>query len=228
LLGGRVCTTCLGLLSCWLLAGGCNHLTKIGSDCTTENCVEPPSCSQAQQQLPETCEPETRVCNGATIPADELACDACKASNTKLNIPNTPFVACACAHCAAQLAACFQSADLEDGGDPDRDTLCQAIVQCGWAKGCIGSECYCGAGVDRVTCLQDAQAGHPRGPCAGTIAVGSGCDKTDNVADCVLKQQFTPGSLLARTTAVAQCLTGDPLVPDKKLEPQCRADVYIP
>jgi hypothetical protein len=219
----------LSLVSCWLLASGCTSVTKVGSDCPDAGCKVPDaSCSQAQQQLPPTCDPDTRICNGATIPADELACYACGGSNTKLGVKNTPIAACACAYCAAQLVACFQSGTREDGGDTERDTRCQAIVQCGWANHCSGGECFCGAGVDRVTCLQEANAGHLRGPCASVIAAASGCDQADNVADCVLSQQFTKGSLLDRATAVAQCVTGDPLLPSSTIEPKCPPDVYNP
>jgi hypothetical protein len=214
----------LGCLSVISLLTGCNRVTTVGLDCIDAGC-KPISCTTATQQLPETCDRTTRTCNGMSI-ADEAACTTCGNSNIKLRVKSTPIAACACAHCAAQLRACFESADYEqDAGDPQRDTSCLAIVQCGWASHCRGSECYCGVGVDRETCLQDAIAGHPRGACADVITSTSGCAGADNIGNCVLGQQFKSGTLLYRATAVAQCVTGDPLVRSADITPQC-ADQY--
>jgi hypothetical protein len=203
------------------LVSACNTLTNIGSDCPKGGCASL-KCDAARQQLPPSCDANAQSCSGVTITDDVAACTACALNNIRVGVKNTPIAACACQHCAVQLAACFGSGELDDGGDADEYSLCQAIVQCGWAAHCSGGECYCGVGVDRVTCLQDAAAGHPGGPCANVISTASGCADKENVADCVLSQQLRQGTLLNRATDLAQCVTGDPLLAtNPNITPQC-------
>jgi hypothetical protein len=210
-----------------VLLSACNTLTNIGSDCPPAGCAEALTCGAAKQQLPTTCDANAQSCNG--VPTDDVAaCTACGLNNTRVRVKNTPIAACACQHCAMQLAACFGSGEPDDGGDASEYRFCQAIVQCGWAKHCSGGECYCGVGVDRVTCLQDAEAGHPMGPCADVIAAASNCAGKDNVADCVLSQQLTQGTVLYRATDLAQCVTGDPLLENPAIMAQCPPDEYNP
>jgi hypothetical protein len=213
------------------LVSACNTRTNIGSDCPKAGCAESIKCSAAKQQLPANCDANAQSCNGVPLTDDDTAaCAACGLNNTRVGVKNTPIAACACQHCAVQLAACFGSGELDDGGDALEYIHCQAIVQCGWAAHCSGGECYCGVGVDRVTCLQDAAAGHPAGPCADVIAVASGCaDKDmDKVADCVLSQQLMRGTLLNRATDLAQCVTGDPLLASPGITAQCPPAEYNP
>jgi hypothetical protein len=213
-----------------LTTGGCNTRTEVGSECAGGKCTPPIMCSAAKQELPVDCRNTKRKCSGGVVIApDEQACTECGLTNERLGVKNTPIAACACAHCAAQIAACFDSAKTEpDGGA--RDTLCQAIVECGWANHCAGGECYCGAGVDRVTCLQDANSGRARGPCAKTIEnavrMVDGCSPGAPLGDCVLGNQLdaTGESILSRATAVGQCVTGDPLLPNGAIEAMCPLD----
>ncbi len=195
----------------------CEQKTQVGSNCPEAGCPKPVSCNQASQQLPEGCTADdagTRICNGAMFGDDRSACEKCKATDVLLQVDPTPIATCACAHCAAQVAACFDSASTEPDGDVDRDSACRAIVECGWAFQCAGSDCYCGEGVGRQTCLEEANTHLPKGACADLITRLSHCGTSDKPGYCVLNQQQTAGSLLARATAVAVCVTGDPLLPE--------------
>jgi hypothetical protein len=221
--------TLLLISTFWVLwVSACTTVTHIGSDCPPAGCVERIQCNAAKQQLPASCEANAQSCNGVPTTDDVAACTACGLNNERVHVKNTPLAACACQHCAAQLAGCFGSGELDDGGDTTDYSQCQAIVQCGWAKHCSGGECYCGVGVDRVTCLQDAEAGHPAGPCANVISAASECADKDNVADCVLSEQLTKGTLLYRATELAQCVTGDPLLENPAIKAQCPPAEYNP
>jgi hypothetical protein len=216
------------LWSCWVLVSACNSVTSIGSDCPPAGCPQSVECGAARQQLPTSCDRTAQSCSGLPIDDDVAACTACGLNNMRVRVENTAIAQCACQHCAVQLAACFGSSELDDAGDTSESTKCQVMVQCGWAAHCSGSECYCGVGVDRVACLQAAAAGHPAGPCANVIAAASGCADAENVGDCVLSQQLRPGTLLYRATELAQCVTGDPLLPNADITAQCPPAVFNP
>ena len=168
------------------------------------------------------------MCNGTPIASDdEFACVECTVRNKDLHVDPSPLASCACAHCAVQVAGCFVSALYEPDGDSRRDAACRKIVECGWASRCAGSDCYCGDGVGGETCLTMANAGNAKGPCAGLIERVSGCAGASLPGNCVLLQQQTPNSVLARATAVALCVTGDPLFkPDLQQEAMCPLDRY--
>jgi hypothetical protein len=125
-------------------------------------------------------------------------------------------------YCALQLTACFASAETEPDGDRERDMLCRAIVECGWAAGCRGSECYCGEGVNRDTCLKNANEGRAQGKCAELIQQAAGCKRNEPPGSCVFARQFTPDGVLERATDLAKCVSGDPHLPSFTIEPMCR------
>jgi hypothetical protein len=105
----------------------------------------------------------------------------------------------------------------------ERDQLCKAMVECGWAAGCGGSDCYCGEGVNRDVCLKDANEGRPlKGPCAEVIQAAAKCPADKPRGACVLGEQLTPGSAHDRATEVAKCVSGDPLLQGTVIEPKCR------
>lgn len=207
---------------CWL--AGCSVTTVLGSDCPNGICKQPPSCAEAEQHLSATCDAETRTCEGVVIAADEEACMQCTATNERLHIANRAIVQCACAHCAAQLAACLDSATPDDKTSVDRDNWCRLIVECGWGNKCAGSDCYCGIGVDRVECQRAGNAGQASGPCASLIAQAAGCLNDPDQYECVLHNRLAVGSALYRATDVGLCVTGDPLL--KGPEPACSTDLY--
>ena len=181
-----------------------------------------PDCSGAKEQFPESCSQQTRQCHGTTVKNDKAVCDSCYDMLDRLNI-GSPIAPCACTYCALQLSACFESAKREpDAGDSFRDQRCQAIVECGWAAGCAGSDCYCGTGVDRDTCLKNANAGHAGGPCAGVIEAAAMCDRDAQPGECVFRNQLMADSVTDRATDVAKCVTGDPVLQGPVIEPKCR------
>jgi hypothetical protein len=202
------------------MVAACTTVTQLGNDCEAGICMPLSSCDMASQQLPPSCD-GMRNCAGAEIPEDTLACDNCIATNDELHIVNRPIVKCACAHCAAQLVACFDSAAQETDGDRTRDNFCRQIVECGWAAKCVGSDCFCGTGVDRVTCLTQAT-----GPCRRLILEASQCaGAPDGEGYCALAAQADHSTAVGRASEVALCVTGDPLV-TSDIEPQCSVDLY--
>ena len=215
------------VLACALSVGthaGCTVVTRVGGDCPDSGCAEAISCDMAEQHLPDDCDRDARSCHGVEIGPDTQACTDCIARNESLGIKNRAIVTCACAHCAAQLTACFESSRYEADGDVDRDNWCRIMVECGWASKCVGSDCYCGAGVDRVTCLREGNAGRAAGPCASLIAQAAGCTDSETEADCALGAQLTADTAVYRATAVAQCVTGDPLLAGAQAA--CSPDLY--
>jgi hypothetical protein len=203
----------------------CNVSTDVGATCTSGECATISAlCEDSEQQLPEFgC--SGRNCNRVDLPPDPQACGECNQMLAQHKV-GSPIGPCACAHCATQLSACFASQDRElDGGDPQRDQACQAIVECGWASGCSGSDCYCGVGVDRNTCLQQGNEGHPAGPCAGVIEAAVTCDPGVPRGDCLFAEQLTVGSVLNRATEVAKCVTGDPILQGAVIKPMCPVEL---
>jgi hypothetical protein len=161
------------------------------------------------------------------IPDDEQACNECLLTNQRLHVKNSAMVRCGCAHCAAQFIACFDSKARKDGGDLDRDNDCRQIVECGWAEKCSGSDCFCGVGVDRVTCLQQANAGNAKGPCADLILDKSHCRGSPlGEGECVLNAQNNHNTAISRASDVALCGTGDPLSYVEGITAHCSPDLY--
>lgn len=160
-------------------------------------------CMGSVQQLPAECA-ATRMCNGVAIPEDAVACTQCLDTAASIGQAQTPLTECACSNCAVYLAACFQSAVSEPGGDANRDAACRSVVECAQSTGCAGTDCYCGTGVDLVTC-----AGAPaQGPCAQQIAAAAQCDLMDAV--CVAMAQADVNTALGRANAVSLCTFGNP------------------
>lgn len=198
-------------LACMLLiAGACSH--KVVGRCLDVDCAGS-GCEYAAQRLPDECDEDTRMCGGSVI-EDQPACDECTATKNQLNIggPDVELhMQCACRACAVQLTACVDSA-REAGGDADRDRACRDIIECSLAAGCSGTECFCGEGVDQVTCLASASTdAGTQGECARTIMRAAGCEDDPNPADCVLKQRYDLTTAIGRAVAVGSCTTGDPV-----------------
>lgn len=197
----------------WLLLANQACAPKVVGRCTDPDCIAA-SCEAAAQQLPESCDAGARTCGGAIVD-DEAECDECQEVRRRLRIGNAKtevHMQCACRFCAVQLAACVISA-AEEGGDPVRDGQCLSILQCGLATGCSGTECYCGKGVDQVTCIANANGdAGAQGLCAGTIAAAGGCTDAAVPGDCVLRQRYDLNTAIGRAVAVGSCSTGDPVV----------------
>jgi hypothetical protein len=202
------------------LAPGCDVRTSIGSTCANGKCARAVECNQSQQQFPDGCSKSTHMCHRAAVEPDPQVCGSCMQTLDRLHI-GAAIAPCACTFCAVQLRGCFESADYEPNGDPQRDADCRKIVECGWANDCAGSDCYCGFNVDRDTCLRDANAGHARGPCAELIEALVECDPDTPKGTCIFANQQTLGAVLNRATDIALCVTGDPLLPSHTIEPQC-------
>jgi hypothetical protein len=211
------------VLACLFSSTGCVRKVIVASTCTGETCPDTPECSGAEQQLPESCDDDAGSCYDIEVQSDEGACESCYDIIERKNV-GSPVAECGCTYCAVQLTACFASAETEaGGGDAERDRLCQAMVECGWAAGCAGSDCYCGEGVDRDTCLKDANEGLPlKGACAEVIQAAAKCPPDMKPGACVLGRQLTLGSAHDRATQVAKCVSGDPLLQGPEIEPKCR------
>ena len=212
------------LLISLILCTGCVRTIVVGSECDSEGCPATLECSASEQQLPEDCEADAGVCHDVPIERDDVACDACYAMLDRHNVGSS-LGPCACTYCAVQITACFASAETDpNGGDPERDQLCQAMVECGWAAGCRGSDCYCGEGVDRDTCLKNANEGRFLGACANVIQAAARCPPGEPAGSCVLGQQLMRGTAHDRATEVAKCVSGDPLLQGFVIEPKCRRE----
>jgi hypothetical protein len=185
------------------LLAACQSETYVGSECASGSCEPLRWCIAADQQLPTTC--SARVCNGAEVPPDREACEACALTNAEFALENVPRLRCACMYCAVPLAACRESHRVEPDGDLDRDNRCRAIVSCALGARCTGSECYCGQGVDLGTCLDQET---PTGPCAQVIADAAGCVRED--ATCVFDQISKLGSAIHRAFQLSECM-GNPV-----------------
>lgn len=221
-LDGAACQRA-AVIACLLVSSGCIRTAVVGSTCDGGECPELAECTEAKQQLPEGCDRDASTCKGLDVEPDEVACGACYGMIDRLDV-GSPIAKCGCTYCAVQLTACFDSASTEDGGlvARERDQLCQAMVECGWAAGCAGSDCYCGEGVDRDTCLKNADEGRLLGACAAVIQSAANCPPGEKAGACVLGRQLMPGSAHDRATEVAKCVSGDPLLQGTVIKPQCR------
>lgn len=211
----------VAIIACLIGSGACVRKAVVGSTCAGGDCPPVPACDEAEQQLPESCDRDAGTCPNVVVERDDDACDACYAMIDRLDV-GSPVARCGCTYCAVQLTACFASAETEPDGDPERDQLCQAMVECGWAAGCAGSDCYCGEGVDRDTCLKNANEGRFLGACAAVIQSAAQCPEDEPAGNCVLGRQLMPGSAHDRATEVAKCVSGDPLLQGFVIEPKCR------
>ncbi|HMI91282.1 MAG TPA: hypothetical protein VK509_07960 [Polyangiales bacterium] len=203
-----------------VLACGCEVPTSIGNACPGGVCADTDNCGIASQQFPDNCNRKARTCHQAEVPPDVTACDSCMGTLARLNI-GADVGPCACTYCAVQLRGCFESAEYELHGDSRRDADCRKIVECGWANDCASSDCYCGHGVDRDTCLREANAGNAAGPCAALIEALVECEPDVPLGTCIFANQQTGDSVLQRATEVGLCVTGDPLLPTELIEAKC-------
>lgn len=97
---------------------------------------------------------------------------------------------CACENCTQLTNACYVS------GDPDRDTRCAMLAECGNRKGCYDEECYCG---DSFLCLA------PDGLCKAETELSAG--STDLVA--IRTCYDDPDCASYRARALGECLVRD-------------------
>jgi hypothetical protein len=212
-------------LGCTLLASAACDPKLVGS-CTEPHCVLEADCEASEQHLPDGCDLDAGSCDGKVI-EDAPACDECEQTRSRLRIRSAGrelHLQCACRSCAVQVMACVASARPDsgepDGGDAERDDLCRDMVECSLAFGCSGTECYCGEGVDQVTCLSNANSdGGTMGPCARTVTAAGGCLGDPSPGDCVLRQRNDPSTAIGRAVAVGSCTTGDPIVGDEGVCP---------
>lgn len=199
-----------------LASSSCDETTVIGSTCEGQACPELPDCVASVQQYPYSCDKASRMCLGVEVSPDNILCESCYNMLDRLNV-DSPLGPCACTYCGVQLTACFASAETEEDGDPDRDDVCQAIVQCAWFHGCVGSDCYCGAGVGREECLKNDAEGRPQGPCASLIRDAFVCEPNEARASCLLRNQVRSEMVIWRASEVAKCVSGDPLLQGEQI-----------
>lgn len=218
---GRTDYVRAAILVCSIWSSACIRTAVVGSTCSGDGCPKVEECNVAEQQLPESCDRDAGTCPNVVVERDDVACDGCYEMIDRLAV-GSPVARCGCTYCAVQLTACFASADTEEDGDPERDQLCQAMVECGWAAGCAGSDCYCGEGVDRDTCLKNANEGRFLGACAAVIQNAANCPEDEPAGNCVLGRQLMPGTAHDRATDVAKCVSGDPLLQGPVIEAKCR------
>ena len=205
------CGACTALL---IACCACGETTVVASTCEGTACAELPDCRGALQQYPDLCSKDAGAgsCYGATLPSDNVICESCYDLLERRDI-ESPLGPCACTYCGVQMMACIASTETgEPDPDPMRDDLCQQIVECAWANGCVGSDCYCGQGVGRDACLKNANEGRLLGPCATLIQNSARCGPTELAGNCVGAEQARWNSVIARATDVARCVSGDPIL----------------
>lgn len=202
----------------WIVAFACAAMPavacspKLVGRCATADCAAA-GCEISEQHLPANCDADAGTCGGVVID-DVRACRDCMDTRRRLNIGNAENEAhlqCACRFCSLQITACVDSV-RDDDGDAARDEHCRAIIECSLAAGCSGTECYCGAAVDQITCLAAANDGGTNGPCERTILAAGNCLDDPRPGDCVLNQRFDLRTAIGRAVAVGTCTTGDPVV----------------
>jgi len=110
---------------------------------------------------------------------------------------------CGCMKCLAEVMNC-------------QDEGCQAVVTCGQAAGCSGSACYCGEGVDALTCAFYPATAGPSGPCVTEIETASGlvangmCETKACASLLSMLSTTDPNNAVQRARALSICTQGQP------------------
>jgi cysteine-rich repeat protein len=97
---------------------------------------------------------------------------------------------CSCQKCQSVTVSCFGSADAT------KNARCKALVDCGRAKGCSGTDCYCGS-VDLFTCLFGGGNGRCRAEVEAAAETTVPLDIQSRASDTYYA--------LGRANAVAEC-----------------------
>jgi hypothetical protein len=141
--------------------------------------------------------------------ADDSA--MCIANAAAMDPPRTgACTECGCMKCLTAINNC-------------QDPECSSVVACGQMEGCRGRDCYCGAGVNVITCA----GGFPEGACKEEIEAASGlvADATCTANNCAasLAEITNPDGAMydatnpvSRANAVSICTRGqlaDPGIP---------------
>ena len=104
----------------------------------------------------------------------------------------TDCAPCICTNCVTQTAACL------NGTDPQANQKCLALVRCAAATGCRSTDCYCGAGVDLLTCASSAT-----GSCKTEVIAAAGSSNPLTIS----AEFGNKASILGRADAVGSCST---------------------
>ena len=120
---------------------------------------------------------------------------------------------CGCMKCLAEIMNC-------------QDEGCQGVVTCGQDSGCSGSACYCGEGVDALTCAFYPTLAGPSGPCISAIETASGlvADGTCATKECASQLSMLamtdPDNAVQRARALSICTQGQPFAAATALTPE--------
>lgn len=105
---------------------------------------------------------------------------------------------CGCTNCTAEINDCA-------------DDACRAIVDCGRAAGCSGSDCYCGIGADPIVCALTGATG----PCMQEIVDASGLLGTEGctsvelcASPLTMLGDTDPTNAVERASALSVCSQG--------------------
>jgi hypothetical protein len=107
---------------------------------------------------------------------------------------------CGCTSCATQMTACRTLEGAAAAGAATgtaKSALCSAVVKCGQRTGCRGTDCFCGATVDLVSCLTGSAAG----PCKAEIEAAAESVDPQTVS----ARQSDPTFAVGRANNVSSC-----------------------
>lgn len=192
-----------------LVGTGCNRrctFTEITQPASDDGCCPPGAhanddadcpavCGNREVELGELCDDGNTASNdgcsaSCQIEADQQMCLALLPDNNACG-------QCSCLDCRTETVACYGSSDTRGNAE------CAAMVACGRANGCSGTECYCGtAGL--FTCL----FGGANGPCRSQVeAAARSADPLDIQARSTDANYPLGRANALATCALAQCST---------------------
>ncbi len=125
---------------------------------------------------------------GSTLTAATQTCIALAESEGDTRVCS----ACECGVCREETTNCY------DSGDPTKDALCQALVECARENGCEGDECYCVT--PWLGCLT------PGGPCVAEIEAAMGDEGLSTLR--AIREEGDPTHPIVRAEALVDCTMG--------------------
>jgi cysteine-rich repeat protein len=190
----KVCTTDA------LVGSGCSRrcsFTDITQPANGDGCCPPganannddscmPVCGNGAIEVGEGCDDRNTTagdgCANCQIETSEQMCRAI--------VDDTACSACSCRSCTAVMVNCFGSSNAA------MNARCKTMVDCGRARGCSGSDCYCGD-YDLFSCV----LGLANGPCRAEVEAAA-----ESTAPLTIQERADDTRYaLGRANAVAEC-----------------------
>jgi hypothetical protein len=110
---------------------------------------------------------------------------------------------CVCNQCEELVTSALGGANAAEA---------RAVLDCGVANCCVGTDCYCGTGVDLITCYVSQT-----GPCISQIEMAAGTTDPFTINSACTGT----GSACGRARALAACIQGDPNTATAAMCPEC-------